>query len=119
MQRMKLFHGNANPALAASVAAYLGVPTGRARVTTFSDGEIRIRIAMKELHPLQGTLLRPNLATNFIRPSHLTRVGAPPSAAVARKSPNRKSANRKSGTNWLGREDSNLHTRLQRPLSYH
>ena len=44
MQRMKLFHGNANPDLAASVAAYLGVPTGRARVTTFSDGEIQCEI---------------------------------------------------------------------------
>jgi ribose-phosphate pyrophosphokinase len=41
---MKLFHGNANPDLAASVAAYLGVPTGRARVTTFSDGEIQCEI---------------------------------------------------------------------------
>ena len=44
MQRMKLFHGNANPDLAASVASYLGVPTGKATVKTFSDGEIQCEI---------------------------------------------------------------------------
>jgi ribose-phosphate pyrophosphokinase len=44
MQRMKLFHGNSNPALAEAVAGYLGVPCGRARVATFSDGEIQVEI---------------------------------------------------------------------------
>jgi ribose-phosphate pyrophosphokinase len=44
MQRMKLFHGNSNPALAEAVAKYLGVPTGRARVTRFSDAEIQVEI---------------------------------------------------------------------------
>jgi ribose-phosphate pyrophosphokinase len=41
---MKLFHGNANPDLAQAVARYLGVPTGRARVTRFSDAEIQVEI---------------------------------------------------------------------------
>src|SRR5262245_52674146 len=41
---MKLFHGNANPDLAQAVAKYLGVPTGRARVTRFSDAEIQVEI---------------------------------------------------------------------------
>lgn len=44
MQRMKLFHGSSNPALAQSVARYLGVPAGRARVARFSDAEIQIEI---------------------------------------------------------------------------
>lgn len=44
MQRMKLFHGNSNPDLAQAVARYLGVPTGRARVTRFSDAEIQVEI---------------------------------------------------------------------------
>ena len=39
-------------------------------------------------------------------PRHLNRVGARPFGRGAESS------------NWLGREDSNLHTRLQRPLSY-
>jgi ribose-phosphate pyrophosphokinase len=44
MLRMKLFSGNSNPALAQSVASYLGVPLGRARVERFSDGEIQVEI---------------------------------------------------------------------------
>jgi ribose-phosphate pyrophosphokinase len=41
---MKLFHGNSNPDLAEAVAKYLGVPTGKARVTRFSDAEIQVEI---------------------------------------------------------------------------
>jgi ribose-phosphate pyrophosphokinase len=44
MLRMKLFTGNSNPALAQSVANYLGLPLGRARVERFSDGEIQVEI---------------------------------------------------------------------------
>ena len=44
MQRMKLFHGNSNRDLAQSVAKYLGVPPGRARVERFSDAEIQVEI---------------------------------------------------------------------------
>jgi ribose-phosphate pyrophosphokinase len=44
MLRMKLFSGNSNPALAEAVAGYLGVPLGRAKVTSFSDGEIQVEI---------------------------------------------------------------------------
>ncbi|MEB2344051.1 MAG: ribose-phosphate pyrophosphokinase [Deltaproteobacteria bacterium] len=44
MLRMKLFAGNSNPALAGSVAGYLGLPLGRARVERFSDGEIQVEI---------------------------------------------------------------------------
>jgi len=44
MLRMKLFTGNSNPALAQSVAGYLGLPLGRARVERFSDGEIQVEI---------------------------------------------------------------------------
>ncbi len=41
---LKLFTGTANPALAEDVCAYLGVPLSRATVSTFSDGEIRVKI---------------------------------------------------------------------------
>ncbi|MCG8402437.1 MAG: ribose-phosphate pyrophosphokinase [Firmicutes bacterium] len=43
-QRLKIFTGNANPALAEEIAQYLGVPVGAARVTRFSDGEIQVKI---------------------------------------------------------------------------
>ncbi len=44
MQRMRLFSGNANIALAQSVASHLGVELGRVEVGTFSDGEVSVEI---------------------------------------------------------------------------
>jgi len=44
MNDLKLFSGNANIALARSVAGYLDVELGRAEVGTFSDGECAIEI---------------------------------------------------------------------------
>lgn len=44
MLRMKLFSGNSNHVLAQSVAGYLGLPLGRARVERFSDGEIQVEV---------------------------------------------------------------------------
>jgi len=41
---IKLFTGNSNPNLAQEIANYLGLSLGKALVTTFSDGEIRIEI---------------------------------------------------------------------------
>jgi len=45
MNDLKLFSGNANVALARSVATYLDVKLGRADVGTFSDGECAIEIS--------------------------------------------------------------------------
>ena len=45
MQDLKLFSGNASPALARSVAKYLDIDLGRAEVGTFSDGECAIEIS--------------------------------------------------------------------------
>ncbi len=44
MQRMRLFSGNSNIALAESVASHLGVELGRVEVGTFSDGEVSVEI---------------------------------------------------------------------------
>ena len=41
---LKLFSGNSNPALAKEISAYVGQELSAATVTTFSDGEIRVRI---------------------------------------------------------------------------
>ncbi|WP_066634297.1 ribose-phosphate diphosphokinase [Desulfolucanica intricata] len=43
-KRLKIFSGNANPALAEEIAGYLGVAVGEAKVTRFSDGEIQVKI---------------------------------------------------------------------------
>jgi ribose-phosphate pyrophosphokinase len=39
-----IFSGNSNPALSRKICAYLDLPMGGAKVTTFSDGEIQIEI---------------------------------------------------------------------------
>jgi len=44
MNHLKLFTGNANPELAASVAQYLDIDVGKALVGTFSDGEVNVEI---------------------------------------------------------------------------
>src|SRR5438034_2057989 len=43
-KEIKLFSGNANPALAREICGHLGIPLGEATVSAFSDGEIRVRI---------------------------------------------------------------------------
>ncbi len=41
---LKLFSGNSNPALAKEICGYLDIALGEATVSSFSDGEIRVRI---------------------------------------------------------------------------
>lgn len=41
---MRILTGNANPKLAADIAAYLGLPLSETEVGRFSDGEIRVKI---------------------------------------------------------------------------
>jgi ribose-phosphate pyrophosphokinase len=43
-KELKLFSGKANPALAKEICVYLGIHLGEATVSSFSDGEARIRI---------------------------------------------------------------------------
>lgn len=56
---MMVFTGNANPALAASVAKQLGLPLGKADVSKFSDGEVMVEINEnvrgKDVFVLQST----------------------------------------------------------------
>jgi ribose-phosphate pyrophosphokinase len=42
--RLKIFSGTANPALAAEICKALDVPVGESLVTRFSDGEVRVQI---------------------------------------------------------------------------
>ena len=44
LERIRLFSGNANLDLARKICGNLGVPLGKANVTTFSDGETRVEI---------------------------------------------------------------------------
>ncbi len=44
MKKLKLFSGNSNPVLAKEICDYLGISLGQATVSTFSDGEIYVKI---------------------------------------------------------------------------
>jgi ribose-phosphate pyrophosphokinase len=44
LERMRIFTGNANPALAKRICDKLGIALGKANVATFSDGETRVEI---------------------------------------------------------------------------
>jgi ribose-phosphate pyrophosphokinase len=44
LERIRIFSGNATPALAASITKNLGVTLGKANVSIFSDGETRVEI---------------------------------------------------------------------------
>ncbi|HIE65889.1 MAG: ribose-phosphate pyrophosphokinase [Nitrospira sp.] len=44
MHQLKLFTGNSNRNLAEEIASYLGISLGKATVSTFSDGEIFVKI---------------------------------------------------------------------------
>ena len=43
-RELKLFSGTANPELAREMGQYLDIPVGEATVSSFSDGEIRVKI---------------------------------------------------------------------------
>lgn len=43
-RNIKVFTGNSHPQLAADIADILGVPVGKSKVSTFSDGEISVDI---------------------------------------------------------------------------
>jgi ribose-phosphate pyrophosphokinase len=44
LERIRIFSGNSNVTLAERICGNLGVPLGKANVTTFSDGETRVEI---------------------------------------------------------------------------
>ena len=45
MKKLKVFSGNSNPILTKEICDSLGIPVGQATVTTFSDGEIYVKIS--------------------------------------------------------------------------
>src|SRR5580700_810512 len=43
-ERIKIFTGSANPALAKEICAHLGLPLGEMNIRRFADGEIHLQI---------------------------------------------------------------------------
>ena len=59
MKDFAIFAGNSSPVLAQKICDYLGVPLGKAKIQTFSDGEIQVEIKenvrLKDVFVIQST----------------------------------------------------------------
>ena len=61
VDNMTVFAGNANPALAETVARRLGIPLGKAVVSRFSDGEVMVEI-MEHVRGTDVFIMQPTCA---------------------------------------------------------
>lgn len=43
--KLKIFTCNSNPKLAHQIADYIGIPMGESHTTSFSDGEIQVKLS--------------------------------------------------------------------------
>ncbi len=84
---LKLFTGNSNLALAQEIAAYIGQELSQATVTTFSDGEIRVRIEENVrggdvfliqscCHPVNTSIMELLLLLDAVKRSSASRITA-------------------------------------------
>lgn len=86
--KIRVFTGNSNPALAQKICDYLAVPLGSARVRTFSDGEIMIEITEnvrgRDVYIIQSTCAptNNNLMELLIMTDALKRASAATITAV-------------------------------------
>ncbi len=86
-QDLKLFTGNSNPTLAREIAQYIGQELSQAMVTTFSDGEIRVRIdenvrggdvflIQSCCHPVNTSIMELLLLIDAVKRSSASRITA-------------------------------------------
>ena len=84
---LKLLTGNSNLALAKEIAAYIGQDLSQATVTTFSDGEIRVRIEENVrggdvfliqscCHPVNTSIMELLLLLDAVKRSSASRITA-------------------------------------------
>jgi ribose-phosphate pyrophosphokinase len=84
---LKLFSGNANPALAKEICGYLGVPMGEATVSSFSDGEVRVKIeenvrgadvfvVQSCCHPVNNSIMELLIMLDALKRSSASRITA-------------------------------------------
>lgn len=87
LRDLKLLTGNSNPALAREIAQYIGQDLGQATVTTFSDGEIRVRIEENVrggdvfliqscCHPVNTSIMELLLLIDAVKRSSASRITA-------------------------------------------
>ena len=84
---LKLITGNSNPGLAKEIAEYIGQDLNKATVTTFSDGEIRVRIdenvrggdvflIQSCCHPVNTSIMELLLLIDAVKRSSATQITA-------------------------------------------
>lgn len=84
---LKLLTGNSNPALAKEIAQYIGQNLSQATVTTFSDGEIRVKIEENVrggdvfliqscCHPVNTSIMELLLLIDAVKRSSASRITA-------------------------------------------
>ncbi len=84
---LKLLTGNSNPSLAKEIAGYIGQDLCRATVTTFSDGETRVRIdenvrggdvflIQSCCHPVNSSIMELLLLLDAVKRSSASRITA-------------------------------------------
>ncbi len=84
---LKLLTGNSNPALATEIGEYIGQGLSEATVTTFSDGEIRVRIdenvrggdvfiIQSCCHPVNTSIMELLLMIDAVKRSSASRITA-------------------------------------------
>ncbi|HLK60831.1 MAG TPA: ribose-phosphate pyrophosphokinase [Chthonomonadaceae bacterium] len=82
---LRIFTGNANPDLAASIAAQLGTPLGEIQVKQFSDGEISVQIqesargqdifiVQPTCHPVNDNLMEVLIMIDAFRRASASRI---------------------------------------------
>ncbi len=87
LRDLKLFTGNSNLALAREIAQYIGQDLNQATVTTFSDGEIRVRIdenvrggdvflIQSCCHPVNTSIMELLLLIDAVKRSSASRITA-------------------------------------------
>lgn len=87
LRDLKLFTGNSNLALAREIAQYIGQDLSQATVTTFSDGEIRVRIdenvrggdvflIQSCCHPVNTSIMELLLLIDAVKRSSASRITA-------------------------------------------
>lgn len=87
MSDFKIFTGNSNPVLAKAICDYLSMPLGKAKVTTFSDGEIQVEIhenvrskdvfvIQSTCNPVNNTLMELLLMIDALKRSSASRITA-------------------------------------------
>ena len=84
-EKLKIFCGTANPALAAEICAFLGIPLGQTHMTRFSDGEVYVQllenvrgadtfIVQPTCHPVDSNLMELLLMIDALKRASARRI---------------------------------------------